>query len=590
MSRAPIPFQELGPYQVTGVLGRGGMGTVYSGVETGTEQAVAIKVLSAGLAMDESFRDRFEAEIESLKKLRHPHIVQLYGYGEQAGNLFYAMERIEGVSLQDELRRQRIFRWQEVIRIAIDICAALKHAHDSGVIHRDLKPANLLLDDTGQIKLVDFGIAKLFGSTSVTTGSVLGTADYMAPEQAEGKPASVRADLYSLGAVLYSLFVGRPPFIGKTVAEVVHKLRYEDPVPIRRLNPDVPEPLARTIEQLLEKSPQDRVPTALALSHRLKAMEHALNLANVQLESATSDDQDEVLPISERDTDEQPASPAPSLAAQITENPTAPIDAVSAPDQVEILADDNMSVVPQPVSFTRVSPQEDSHTEHSNWLVSGLASLALLVVLGGLVVFARTWFGPPSADELHSQIMDLAASDEPRALLDATAPVQQFLERFPDDERAAEVAAVQQEIQLAKRRKQLELKAKLRSSISQSPVEQLYLEALRDPDASSQWLKLDALTKAFSEDDDQECQEILKLAQSDLNQLQQQMDALHEQHKQKVMFALERANSMKRNDDAIRILQSIIRLYGNKPWADEWVDEAQKCLKIRSQTPFDETD
>ncbi|MCA9200298.1 MAG: serine/threonine protein kinase [Planctomycetales bacterium] len=583
MSKVPIPFQELGPYQVTGVLGRGGMGTVYAGVETGTDHQVAIKVLAAGLAMDESFRDRFEAEIESLKKLRHPHIVQLYGYGEQAGNLFYAMERIEGVSLQDELRRQRVFRWQEVIRIAIDICAALKHAHDSGVIHRDLKPANLLLDGTGQIKLVDFGIAKLFGSTSVTTGSVLGTADYMAPEQAEGKPASVRADLYSLGAVLYALFAGRPPFIGKTVAEVVHKLRYEDPVPIRRLNPDVPEPLARTIEQLLEKLPQDRVPTALALSHRLKAMEHALSLADAQPESAARDDQD-VVPISERDTDEQPASYAPSLAAQITENPTAPIDAAAAPDQVEILADDDTSVSPQPVSFTRVSPQDDSHGDHSNWLASGLVSLALLVLLGGLVVFARTWFGPPSADELHNQIMDLVASDEPRALLGATSPVQQFLERFPDDERATEIEDIQQEIKLMKRRKQLELKAKLRSTASQSPIEQLYLETLRDPDESSRWLKLDALTKAFGKDDDDQTRQILQLAQSDLNQLQQRMDVLHEQHKQKVMLALDTARTAQQDDDAIQILHSIIRLYSNKPWASEWVDEAQKCLEIRSKS------
>ena len=239
---------------------------------------VAVKLLSPALATDATFRERFSSEIESLKKLRHPNIVQLYGYGEQDGQLYYSMELIEGSNLQEELRRGRRFTWRDVTQIAIDVCAALKHAHDHGVIHRDLKPANLLYTQDDRVKLLDFGIAKLFGNTGVTTGSVMGTADYMAPEQAEGRAVGPRTDLYSLGSVMYALLAGRPPFVGKSVPEVVHKVRFEPPIPVSRIAADVPVELDHLIEQLLEKNPQKRIPTALATAHRLKAMEHALSV------------------------------------------------------------------------------------------------------------------------------------------------------------------------------------------------------------------------------------------------------------------------------------------------------------------------
>src|SRR5262249_28584108 len=146
-----------------------GMGAVYEGVDTETGEPAAIKVLSPVLAAEEGFRVRFESEIESLKKLRHPNIVQLFGYGEQAGTLFYAMELVRGASLEDELRSGRRFEWREVTAMAVKLCKALKHAHDHGVIHRDLKPANLLLAPDGEIKLSDFGIARLFGNTRLTS-------------------------------------------------------------------------------------------------------------------------------------------------------------------------------------------------------------------------------------------------------------------------------------------------------------------------------------------------------------------------------------------------------------------------------------
>ena len=137
-----MQYEQLGPYRLGKKLGQGGMGSVFEGVDTESGQPAAIKVLAPALATDEGFRIRFEAEIESLKKLRHPNIVRLYGYGEEAGTLFYAMELVQGISLEDELRDGRRFNWREVTRLAIHVCRALKHAHDHGIIHRDIKPAN----------------------------------------------------------------------------------------------------------------------------------------------------------------------------------------------------------------------------------------------------------------------------------------------------------------------------------------------------------------------------------------------------------------------------------------------------------------
>src|SRR6185436_2324928 len=243
--------ERLGPYKLSRLLGRGGMGAVYAAVNEATGEKAAVKLLSGHLADDEAFRQRFKQEVESLKRLLHPHIVQLYGYGEEDGHLYYAMELIEGRTLQDELTIGRRFEWREVTRIGIAIAQALKHAHDRGIIHRDLKPANLLIDAQDHVKLTDFGIAKLYGGANVTAeGGILGTADYMAPEQADGKPVTSRCDLYALGSVLYALLAGRPPFAGKSMLEVVTALQKDKPLPVRRLAPDTPEEFENIIQQL----------------------------------------------------------------------------------------------------------------------------------------------------------------------------------------------------------------------------------------------------------------------------------------------------------------------------------------------------
>ncbi|MBN2290824.1 MAG: protein kinase [Pirellulales bacterium] len=265
--------EQLGPYRIVGRLGRGGMGTVYEGVNTETDEPAAIKVLGRELGREEDFRHRFASEIETLRRLKHPNIVRLFGFGEQDDQLFYVMELVDGVSLEEEINAGRRFEWRTVARIGVETCRALRHAHDRGVIHRDIKPANLLLASDGTTKLSDFGIARLFGSTRMTTaGSVIGTVEYMSPEQAEGRPVDYRADLYSLAGVMYALLAGRPPFVAKTLPEMLHKQRYAVPDPVNSFVKDVPEKLSNIIDKLLAKAPADRFPNAMVLGRHLESL------------------------------------------------------------------------------------------------------------------------------------------------------------------------------------------------------------------------------------------------------------------------------------------------------------------------------
>src|SRR5262245_17889588 len=216
-----MPLERLGPYKLEKTLGRGGMGAVYVGLNEQSGERAAVKVLSGHLADDDNFRERFKQEIETLKRLLHPNIVQLHGYGEDDGHLYYVMELVEGHCCRVNWFAAGASIGREVAAFASATATAFSQAHIPATILANFKPANLLIDSQDHIKLADFGIAKLYGGANVTAeGGMLGTADYMSPEQASGKPVSSRCDLYSLGSVLYALLTGKPPFAADTIVEV----------------------------------------------------------------------------------------------------------------------------------------------------------------------------------------------------------------------------------------------------------------------------------------------------------------------------------------------------------------------------------
>ncbi|MGI9176545.1 MAG: serine/threonine-protein kinase, partial [Pirellulales bacterium] len=268
---------QLGPYTILAPLGRGGMGAVYEAVHTGTGQTVAVKTLATHLGDDTSLRKRFAAEIDTLKSLCHPCIVQLLAFGEEDGQPYFAMELVRGRSLEQLLRSGRRFTWRETVDTAIDIARALKSAHDHGVVHRDLKPANLLFPDESaadaSVKLADFGIARLFGSATHTmAGMIVGTAEYMAPEQAAGRAADHKVDLYALGLVMFAMLTGRPPFQGGQVTDVLERQRTETAPRVSTRVADIPRELDDLIDRLLAKDPAQRPGSALAVGRMLSAI------------------------------------------------------------------------------------------------------------------------------------------------------------------------------------------------------------------------------------------------------------------------------------------------------------------------------
>lgn len=268
---------RLGKWVIFKELGRGGMGRVFLAQEEIGGRQAAIKVLGAELAQEVGFLQRFQREIETLSTLDHPGIVRFYESGFENGLYFYAMEYVEGQSLEEVLKEQGKLPWQDVLDIALQICPALRHVHDHGIIHRDIKPPNILRSVTGQIKLTDFGIAKVFASQHLTsTGGVVGTAEYLSPEQTMGKPVSKRSDLYSLGVVLYFLLTGRPPFEGSTFVELLHKHRYGQFDKPSKLVHGLPYELDELVCQLLEKEPAKRPPDCLVLGRQLEALRKKL--------------------------------------------------------------------------------------------------------------------------------------------------------------------------------------------------------------------------------------------------------------------------------------------------------------------------
>jgi serine/threonine-protein kinase len=280
---------RLGNWVIDRELGYGGMGRVYLAHDESRQAAV--KVLAAELALDAGFQQRFQREIEAARRLEHPHIVRFFESGQQDGRYYYVMEYVEGQSFEELLLENGRLPWAEVMDLALQVAPALKHAHDRGVIHRDIKPSNLLRTPAGVVKLTDFGIAHVFASTPLTlSGVVVGTGEYLSPEQAAGKPVTRRSDLYSLGVVLYTLLTGRTPFTGNNLPDLLHKHLYARFDPPEKLVPEVPSEFAAVVCQLLEKDPSKRPADGQVLFKRLDSIRRRLEFQNARTKVITTDE------------------------------------------------------------------------------------------------------------------------------------------------------------------------------------------------------------------------------------------------------------------------------------------------------------
>src|SRR6058998_2665311 len=280
------PGTRLGPYEISSPLGAGGMGEVYRARDTRLERAVAIKILPAELSSSAQFKLRFEREAKTISQLNHPHICTLYDVGEN----YLVMELLEGETLAERLAAGPMST-EEVLRYGIEIAEALDKAHRQGIIHRDLKPSNVMLTKSGA-KLLDFGLAKaaapivdFSGATQqkalTQEGTIVGTFQYMSPEQLEGMEADPRTDIFALGAVLYEMATGRRAFEGKTKTSLIAAIVSSEPAPMSQIQPLMPAALEHVVRKCLAKDPEDRWQSAHDIAEELRWISEAGSQAGV---------------------------------------------------------------------------------------------------------------------------------------------------------------------------------------------------------------------------------------------------------------------------------------------------------------------
>lgn len=269
-------MKTLGRYEVLIEIGRGAMGIVYLGSDAKIHRQVALKCLRPELfEASEETRKRFQGEILALGRLVHPNIVTIFDTGEDTatGTAYIVMEYVEGTSLGQLLKKGTPLTVGQIVRIGIDICRALDFAHSKGVIHRDIKPGNILLTSEQQtVKVTDFGIARLDGGGHTQTDHLLGTPQYMSPEQCKGERVDGRSDLFSVGALLYELLTRQKPFPGENVAAIMHQVLTQTPAPPATLSSDIPQPLSDIVMKAMEKEPGQRFSTGAEMADALASL------------------------------------------------------------------------------------------------------------------------------------------------------------------------------------------------------------------------------------------------------------------------------------------------------------------------------
>ena len=267
------PYRKLGKYDVLEVIGRGGMGVIYKGVDPGIGRVVAIKMMTGGFAENPELLQRFYREAQSAGKLQHPNIVTIYDLGVQDGNPYLVMEFLEGESLEAVIRSRRLILLEDKLDVVVQVCEGVGYAHQRRIIHRDIKPANVMLLQDHRVKIVDFGIARIGNEGMTRPGQIMGSIQYMSPEQINGANVDTRSDIFSIGVLLYQLLTAALPFEGKDTGETLLKILHEAPPPLSRFLEAYPPELDEIVQRVLAKDREQRFQAAEDL---------ALDLAHVQ--------------------------------------------------------------------------------------------------------------------------------------------------------------------------------------------------------------------------------------------------------------------------------------------------------------------
>lgn len=275
--------QEFSNYKIIGKLGAGGMATVYKAHELSLNRMVALKVLSPRLSEDTDFIKRFHREAQAAAQLNHPNIVHIYAIGEEEGFHYFAMEYLKGKALSSIKKEEGMLPADRSLSIIKQVAAALGEAHKAGLVHRDIKPCNIMIDDAGNAKVTDFGIAYVADAKTKLTqdGSIIGTPEYLSPEQCEGKTVDGRSDIYSLGVTLYEILTGKTPYEADTPVSMLMKIVKGNFPPIGQVNPAVPEPVQKIVEKMMQTDPQNRYANADELLKEVQEVEKVLTMPEI---------------------------------------------------------------------------------------------------------------------------------------------------------------------------------------------------------------------------------------------------------------------------------------------------------------------
>lgn len=551
---------QIGPYEILSKIGSGGMGSVYLGRHQTTGEEAAVKVLPASLAHEEGFIERFNREIESMKKLNNPHIVKLFDNGVDDGTYYYSMEYVEGETLTQLLRRERRVTWLQAIDFGVQICYALKAAHDAGIIHRDLKPSNLLIALDGTIKLTDFGVAQVFATDRLTvTGGIVGTAEFMSPEQAEGKRASKQSDLYSLGAVLYALVCGKPPFTGSTAVEVLQKHRYGRFDPPRLVNPEIPAWFEEVVTQLLDKDPAKRMPDAYVVARRLEQVRSKMEFYNSE------------------------------TAAGEAAHGSGAISGTESGHRAH--------AGPGPATMMKGLIREELERTDGNQFLAKLfnntwflIAMLILLTLGGVLWFTE-WSPTPEQRFKQGEALLAQPAGVPwiRARDEFFLPLLQADTARWKDQVAPYLAQIETYEQLADLKRDLR-KNRVRQgeaeSVTGNEPRRLLLTALAQQDAGEVWRAMQTVkaVKALLAGDPEQVK-LYDLCDRMLSELQPK-DGAADERLGWVKPALARADKLAaggKRQEAAGIWSSIVDLYGNDPAARNFVTQAQDALAQKAK-------
>jgi len=266
-------MDQIGNYKIIEKIGEGGMGEVYKGLDTMLEREVAIKLMRPELINRQEIVDRFKSEAIATGRLNHSSITTLYNFGQTENQYYMALEFVNGETLDSILKKRGALPWREALNYAIAALEGLEYAHQLKIIHRDIKPSNIMINEQDNVKIMDFGIARILEKARLTkTGNFIGTLEYTPPEQIQGKEGDARSDIYSLGAVLYEMLTGNALFKGDTEFELMNSQIKEKPKPLREFKQEIPSKLEKAVLQALEKNPAKRFTSALAFSEDLRKL------------------------------------------------------------------------------------------------------------------------------------------------------------------------------------------------------------------------------------------------------------------------------------------------------------------------------